>query len=291
MAFVTAGRVSRVAVDLLTRSLVLPMTVLRPPGAEFAGSNGDTITVRVRAIRTAREQVTPGAAITYDDIVETPVTVTLSHLYDATKITDEALSLEVADFAEQVTEPQVAAVATGAEDQLGTAMNALTAVETTVASAADAEGAVLAAREVLGRNEVPAGNRWLAVNPEFATYLLLSDKFSRVDASGSSSALRDAIIGRLYGFNIVETSAVAVGANTDPAAIAYHQSAFVWANRAPVSPRGAADSSSASEGGVSLRQIFDFDPNILSDRSVVSTFAGAALVDANRAVRIADDAV
>lgn len=284
MAFVTAGRVSRVAVELLSRSLVLPMTATRVPDTEFGGDNGDTVSVRVRLPRTANTQANPGAGpITYTAISEVKVDVSLTHLYDATKLPDESLSLEIADFATQVTEPQAKSVAVGAEDQIADLFNtALGTPDIGLASenGAGMEAAILEARRILGRNNVPAGDRWLAVNPEGAEYLLSQDKFTRVDASGSSSALRDAIIGRLYGFTIVETSAIDAigGSNGDAAAVAYHTSGVVWANRAPVNPRGANDSASASEGGVALRQVFDFDPDILSDRSVLSTFAGASLV-------------
>ena len=40
MAVLTAKGISAVAVELLTRTLVLPMTATRIPGEEFAGSNG-----------------------------------------------------------------------------------------------------------------------------------------------------------------------------------------------------------------------------------------------------------
>lgn len=48
MPILTASSISSIALELLTRSLVLPRTVVRPPGAEFSGPNGATISVRVR---------------------------------------------------------------------------------------------------------------------------------------------------------------------------------------------------------------------------------------------------
>lgn len=279
MAFLTAKRVSRAAIGLLTRTLVLPMTVVRMPGAEFSGSNGDTVTVRVPQPQASRVQSTPGTAITYDDISEVPVDVTVAHLYHATKVTDEELSLEIEDFGVQVTSVQVSAVATGGENQLAAAMNALASSGTSIE--ADIEGAVLAAREALGTADVPVGDRYLAVSPAVATLLLKLDKFSRVDAAGSASALRDAILGRIYGLMVVESNAL-----TDGTAVAYHRSGFVFANRSPVAPRGAADSATAQEGGIGLRQIFQYDPNVLSDASVISTFAGASLVDADRVYKM-----
>jgi hypothetical protein len=277
MALLTAKRISRVAIGLLTRTLVLPMTVVRIPGEEFAGDNGDTITVRVPQPGSARTQDSPGAEITYDDIDEVPVDVTLSHLYHAKKITDEELSLEVVDFGAQITTVQTAAVATGGEDELASVMNALAAEGSVAANGSDIEDTILEAREALGDEDVPTGDRWLAVSPAVATFMLKLDKFSRVDASGDDSALRDAILGRIYGFTVVESNALTAGT-----AVAYHRSGFVFANRTPVAPRGAADSATATEGGIGLRQIFQYDPDVLSDASVISTFAGASTVDSDR---------
>lgn len=279
MALLTAKRISRAAVGLLTRTLVLPMTVIRVPGEEFAGDNGDTITVRVPQPGVALVQEGRGEEITYQDIVEVPVDVTLTHLYHAKRITDEELSLDVVDFGAQITSVQVAAVATGGEDELAAAMNALPA--DTAVTSDTIEAKVLEAREALGEENVPTGDRWLAVSPAVATFMLKLDKFSRVDASGDDSALREAILGRIYGFTVVESNALESGS-----AVAYHRSGFVFANRTPVAPRGAADSATATEGGIGLRQIFQYDPDVLSDASVISTFAGSSLVDADRVYKL-----
>lgn len=279
MAFLTSQQVAPQAVGLLSRSIVLPNTVTRIPGELFAGMNGDTITVRTSTPGAARTQATPGATITYDAIAEVGVDVTLSHLYHATRVTDEALSLEIVDFGAQVTSVQVDAVARGAEDLLAAAMNGLASDDTFALAASDADtiATLLGARQALSAANVPAGDRFLAVSADIATRLLTVEGFRSVEQAGDSGALREAVIGKLYGFTIVESNALTAGT-----AVAYHRSGFVFANRAPVTPRGANDSAVATFGGVSLRHIFQYQPDILSDASVVSTFAGAAVVSAAR---------
>lgn len=275
--FLNGSIISRTAVGLLARQLVLPQTVTRVAQTEFGGGNGDTVTVRVRTKVAARTQSTPGSAITYDDLTETSVALQVSHLYNGVKVTDEDLTLEIADFGAQVLDPQVAGIAEGAEDEIGTAMNGL-AVDDSFAVAAtddDTEGKILDAREALSSSDVPAGDRFLAVSPEIATRLLKIDKFVRVNESGSDSALRDAILGRIYGFTVVESNALTSGT-----AVAYHRSSFAFANFAPDVPNGVADGAATMAAGVALRWIRHYDPDILSERSVVSTFAGAAAVDA-----------
>lgn len=286
MALITAQGISSLAVSLLTRSLVLPMTVSRIPGGEFAGDNGDTITVRVRSTRTARKQANPGDPITYDALNETPVNVTLAHLYDAARLTDEDLSLNLVDFGVQVTQPQVASVATGAEDELATAMNGVAADDSfaLTASADDTDAKIQAARETLSEANVPAGDRYLAVAPDILTRLLSVDKFVRADATGDrSTAIREATMGRIYGFTVVESNGLTAGT-----AVAYHRSGFVFANRVPVPPRGleARQVGTATASGIGMRQIFQYQPDNLRDVSVLSTFAGAAQVDGNRVFKL-----
>lgn len=281
MAFLTAKQISAVAIELLVRDLVLPMTVVRLPGEEFAGSNGDTVTVRVPQPSASRIQSSPGTQIMYDDINEVPVDVTVRHLYNATRVTDESLSLEIVDFASQVTQIQTSAVATGAEDELAEAMNDLVPDDTIASGGTDVEGKILAAREGLSRADVPAADRWLAVSPEVASFMLALDKFSRVDASGDDNALRNAVIGRIYGFTVVESSALDPGT-----AVGYHRTGFAFANRTPVNPRGAVDSAAATLQGVGLRHVIQYDPDVLSDASVVSTFAGASVVDTDRVFKL-----
>lgn len=282
MAYLEAAGIARVAIELLTRSLVLPMTVARVPGQDFSGPNGASITVRVPQPRSALQQETPGATITLSDIDETPVTLTVEHWYDGTAVTDEDLSLSIEDFGRQVTQPQAAAVATAGEDQLVDVMNGLTAETVTVdIGGGNVEEVVLAARAQLSTADVPAGNRFLAVSPGFANYLLALDKFSRADATASTSALRDAVLGRIYGFTVVESNGLTAGT-----AVAYHSSGLVFASRAPVTPQGASSSATSQIAGVGLRQIFAYNPTILSDISVVSTFSGAALVEAERVLKV-----
>lgn len=274
MAVLTAQGISDVAVELLTRTLVLPNTVTRIPGSDFSGDNGDTITVRVPQPGTARIQASRGSDITFDDTYEVPVDVSMTHLYHGKLLTDEEMTFDIKRFASQITRVQVAAVATGAEDQLAAVMNALLADDDTVSpDGTNVRDAVLGARAFLGKNDAPAGGRWLAVSPDFATALLSDEVMVKVNESGSESALRSAVIGRIFGFTVVESNGLTAGT-----AVAYHESGFAWANRTAGAPRGAKDSAMTSSGGVSLRQIFDYIPTKLSDTSILSTFAGAAAV-------------
>ena len=283
MSLLTSEPISQLAVSLLRRSLVLVATVSRVPGEEYGGPSGGTVTIRVPQPRSANEQETPGAEITYTDVDETPVDVALKHFYDATRVTDEDLTLKLEDFGRQVLRPQVAAVAEKGEDQLATAMNGLTAdgdIEWPASPDPDGDrDTVLAIREKLTTNKVPAGSRYVAVAPDITTRLLRIPELVKASERGDGgAALDDATIGHVYGLTFVESNAIDAGTS-----VAYHSSAFGWGNRPPVAPGGGADSSTARDGGVSLRHIIMFDPTRLATASVVSVFAGAAVVPENEA--------
>ena len=289
MPFLTADIISSLTVELLVRSLVLPRTVLTVPGREVAGPAGGKVTIRIPVPRTARVQTTPGATITVDPVTENQAEITVRHIYDATRITDEDLTLNLENFARQVLMPQVAAVAVGAEDELVALFNSLPADLSFPADPAtlddDAflrayEDKILEAGEILDNANVPAGNRYMAVSPSVARRLLRIDKFTRVDASGERTALRQAIIGSLYGFEFVKSNALTAGT-----AVAYHESAFAFCALPPAAPGGEVSSATANRDGVSVRHIMQYNPSTLSVESVVSVFAGAAVIDADRCVK------
>src|SRR5690242_17471439 len=98
MSVLTAQGISRVAIALLQRQLVLPATVTNVPGSEFMGPNGGTITVRVPQPGSSRTQASPGAALTADDVNEIPVDVSLSHVYNLKNLTDQEASYNLEDF-------------------------------------------------------------------------------------------------------------------------------------------------------------------------------------------------
>jgi hypothetical protein len=288
MAFLTSDRISRLAVELLTRAIVLPRTVTRVPDDEFTGGAGDTVLVRIRQPGNARVQASAGAAITYDTLSETSVPVTLRSLYHATKVTDQDLTLNLRDFGLQVLSIQTDAVARGAEDEVADVINDVGADETTEeddpgsdAAIRETKAVILRAREALATANVPITMRWAALSAEWATRVLSVPEFTKVNESGSDQALRRAVLGTLFGFTFVETNALDAGS-----AAFYHPSAFAFATATPAIPAGAADAATAQVDGVGLRHIRQYDPDHLSDASVVSTFGGSSLVDADRVYKV-----
>jgi hypothetical protein len=95
-----------------------------------------------------------------------------------------------------------------------------------VTTPALAKAALRAVRKSMTEAKVPASNRSVVVNPDFADLLL--EGLSDVSAAGSSDELRNGAIARLYGMDVLESPLVAGSTAT---AIGYHQDMVAFVNQ------------------------------------------------------------
>lgn len=275
-SFIKATKVVNTALGLLEREITLPGLVWRDAGGSFAGVNGDTISIRVPAYVNARTRALRGGTpITVDSLDETKVDITLdTDVYKALSVSDEEMTLDIVDFGMQVLQPAVHSVARGVEDSLATTMqNADYEVEVDL-DGFDPYKGIVDARIALNNAFVPTANRFLAVGSEVEAALLKSDRLSNYINAGDSTALRDAVIGRIAGFLVVSHPAL------DPdMAIAAHQTAFVLSMQAPIVPNGVTWGESASYGGpgnsIGMRVIRDYDFLNVKDRLLADVFVGS----------------
>src|ERR1700752_1043182 len=117
------------AIQLLQREIVLPQLVWLNGIGDFAGKYQDTITIRVPARTVAHRRTLRGTGsardLTTEDLVQHAIPVTLDHdVYSAVALTDEELTLDITEFARQVLQPQIRAVAEDLEDGLAAEMAA-----------------------------------------------------------------------------------------------------------------------------------------------------------------------
>lgn len=254
---------------------MLAATAWRDAEADFRGKQGSVVTVYTdTVVGEAREfDRASGQPIVMDDVQEVGVDVKLDRfLYKGINLPDEQLTLNVRDFTRQIATPQAKAVARRIESLVAGQMNVLPSTLTLARDGSDVHTMMIEARARLNKAGVPLDDRFFAVSSEVEA-MLLNDPRNRlvpVDASGSPAALREAIIGRLYGFTVLPTNYLAAGSAT-----AYHRSAFPLVTRSLEVPAGATFGQSITYNGFALRLIRDYDPNFQQDRSVVSTLAGA----------------
>lgn len=283
-SFIKAEKIAAQSLGLLEREIILPALVWRDAGGSFQGAAGDTISIRVPARTQARTRQLRGARsdsngvagiITMDELTETKVDVTLdTAVYNAVPITDEELSLDISDFGSQIAEPQVRAVAEGIENAVAAEMTGASYATTITVSTTDPYDSVVDARVALNKANVPQSERVLVVGADLEGIFLKSDELHQADKAGSDSALRDAVIGRIAGFNQVVVS----NALPSNVGFAFHRTAYVLGMRAPSVPDGATYGASRSAFGLAMRWIRDYDFRNVQDRSLFDTYIGTNVV-------------
>lgn len=281
--FIKAQQIVEAAALLLQREIVLPRLVWTQPSASFVGALDDTITLRVPAVRTARTRTMRSTdALVADDLAETSVPVQLdTHVYDLLNITDEQLTLDIANFARQVLAPQMRGVAEGMEEVIVTALDAATVpAEQQLTFGTDDDPwaeVIIPARRLLNDLNVPRSERVLLVGSEVEAEFLKEDKFIKANESGSTSALSQATLSEKAGFTIVGSNAV-----DSAKAYAFHRTAVAFGNVAPALPDGASMKARVATEGLALRYLRDYNPTNATgpvDRSLVDAFVGAASVE------------
>lgn len=280
--------IAATALGLLERELILPRLVTRMGISDFKGAADDTVTIRIPAYTTAREYEwrTRVSEIVMDELTENSIPVKLDHHpYSAIAVTDETMTLDIVSFADQVLYPQVRAVAEKLEGYVYAAMSGADLHWAPIVVAAgggtdwdeDAKEMLVAlveARRRLNVKNVPAAGRVIVVGADVEAILLNGSQLLDASQAGDTGALRDAMIGRLYGMPVITSNSI-----PSNEAWVFHKTAFILANVAPVVPDGVTFGHSQSMDGLAMRWIRDYDPRYLRDRSVVSSFAGYASVE------------
>jgi hypothetical protein len=286
----TATQAARSTLAALRYLTTLPRTVRQDFSSEFVAGRGRTVDVRTPVTVGASREYTDAnraarAAIVFDDITEATVPVTMdTQVYKAVRLPDDFNTFTLTSLETQVLRPQAESVADGVSAPLLTEMNAVATDASIPLLAADGSNAIavlIAARQVLNARKVPMTDRFFAVTPEAEAAILNVEQLQKANESGTDGMLREATIGRLFGFTIV----------TDPnltKSVAYHRDAFALVTRPSRPPEGAAKSAVVSQDGFALRWLQHYNPLQLEDQSVVDTFVGATTLDADRAVSVAD---
>lgn len=278
-ALIKAERIVRTSLGILEREVVLPRLVWRDAVGDFVGAKDDTISIRLPAYMNARRRtLRAGTALVVDELVETVVPVTLdTDVYKAIGVSLEELTLDVESFEQQIAVPATNAVGRDLEDMLAEEMEGATYATTfTIPVGAEQDDIwpyLIDAKIALDRANVPIANRFLACGGNFEAAVLKSDRLAKVDQSGSDSALRDAIIGRIASF--LPVSVPGMDPNT---AIAAHKTAFVMSSRAPAVPQGAVTGASRTFNGFGLTAIQDYDFINTKDRFAAHCFVGTNTV-------------
>lgn len=278
--FIKSQKYADLGVAALFQKSVLSNLFRKVSGAGFKYALDDTLTAKTGRVTTARdyEWRTRTDPIVLDKIGQTTVDIKIDkHIYQGVAITNEQLSLDVASFAQEIVSPQVDALVEKAEEKVLLGLRAAdfkTAIPAFYESD-DPYKWALSTRAILNSNGAPRGDRVLLVGAGVESWLLGSDRIAPSGATPETSrAVRDAILGRLAGFDIVPVPAL-----EDDEVFAVTRDALMIANVTPSRPRGAADAATATFGGWGMLHTFDYDVHYQQDTSVLSTFLGVNSVN------------
>ncbi len=276
--FIKAERVVATALGILLRELTLPSLVWRDAAGDFAGAKNDTISIRLPAYAPARTRaLRSGSARTKDNLNERKVDVTLdTDVYKDVGISDEELTLDIRDFGAQVLNPVLVGIALQLEQEMADVITGATYENeiSFVTSTDDPyDDVAVTARQYLNNAFVPMAGRVIVCGSELEAAFLRSTHFSFANRSGTTETLREALIGRVAGFDVYTSPAI-----PSDEAYAFHRTAYVMSSRAPIVPSGAPWGATQSYQGLAIRTVRVFDPNEVEDRFVADSWVGANTV-------------
>lgn len=265
----------------LHREIVLPALTWTELGREdFVGAKNDTVTLRLPGQATATiRNLRATDDVVFGELEEVPVDVTLSKDVSVDlNATQAELTLDIIPFSKRFVDPAIVGLAEGVESVIGTALDGANPADTISwdGSAGGVKAALIAASTKFNQLNVPRAKRSCLVGSDaYGEFLDYASGIPNFNGSGTAdTALLEATIARLFGFNIVTSNAIdseAVWAMS-PYAIAF--TAF-----GPEIPAGAIDGDSGSVDGIGYSVIFDYDPVKRKDRMSIQSYVGATSVE------------
>lgn len=267
----------------LSREIVLPKLCWTDLTREdFVGAKDDTVTLRLPAIASATTRALRSTAdVTFSELTEYAIDVTLTDDVSVDlKASLVEQTLDLIPFSQRFVVPATKAQALGVENVIAAEFDAAIPLDTVTwtGAAGTLKAALIEASKVLNVGNVPRTNRTCLVGSnsyaEFLDYA--STVTGMVSSTIADTAVQEATIGRLFGFNVVTSNAI------DPDAVyAFNPYAIAYIGIAPVIPAGAVDGAQGSTDGIGFSIIQDYDPVKRSDRLSVQTYVGAKSTEIN----------
>ena len=263
----------------LEEQLILPK-VMRLEGIDqYKGAKDDTINVTVEGVLPYRSygwRNNRSTSVVFDDYAERKVALTFGgDTYSGVKLTDEQNEMDLPGWT-KLAAKQADAVAFGLNAKAVSAVEAAPYEVVVTLDEGDLKGSLIKLRSVFNKLRVQ-GRRTVIVGSDLEAALLSDDKMnlaSNVGDAEAVNALREATLGRRFGFDFVAGSEVN---GTDGFAMV--ESAFIFLNAAPGVPASVPFGARASQDGYQLRWIRDYDLEKQQDRSLFTTWQSFQHVD------------
>lgn len=276
-----------ISINALRGNTVLPQLIRTDLSNDIADV-GDTVNISKRGSVTAREKA-EDTAITTDGPSTTKVAVSLdTHLYVAWKLEDSAGSVAISNAIRNV-ETGIIAIAERIESDIA-ALHSEIATEVGTAGTDINKATLLAARKALNDQKSPQTGRNLIVSTKDDVALLGIEHFTGANTRDMEGlrALREASIGRLFGFDVYMSQYVDVtaGAPDTTHNMAFHEDAFALVSRPLILPPERAGAQAMifmdPVTGIAMRYTKQWDVNHLATVHVIDVLYGVKAIDEDR---------
>ena len=282
--FITMDMIAKEALMILRNNAVMAGLVHRDYSNDFVAGVGDTITIRKPATFTVKDFV-ESTGITVQDATEATKTVKMDKFYDVSfAVTSKDLTMNISDFSEQLLVPAMMAFRDKIDAEI------IKVAETATHKVAHAEGLIapadiIAVRKLLNDGATPLSMRSLVVGTQAEADLLSSELFVSADKVGSTEGLKEASLGRKFGFDTY------VDQNVGKKSLAFHKNALAFVTRPLALPQGNKESAIVNYDGFGLRVVKDYDINKKKDIISIDMVCGVALLNDNMIAVINDTRV
>lgn len=193
--FLTAELIAREALYVLENTRVFTNIVNSNYSGEFAGV-GETVNVRIPTSFVGKEFV---GQVSRQAVKEKFVPVKLDKIADVSfEVSSKDLTLEVPQFSEQLLAPAVRALNNKIDADIANTAFELTTKNVSGTTKIDDIAKVA---NYLENKKAPQEGRYLVLSPDHRYTYTLTDNLSKVAYAGTSEALRDALLGRIYTLN------------------------------------------------------------------------------------------
>lgn len=291
--YITPNLIAKTALATLHHSMVFANLVWRDFDSDFTGKQGDTVTIRKPATFTA-ETFNRTNGITLQAITENSTTVVLDTIANVSvPVTDEEMTLELESFETQILNGMVTAIAEKIDGELAELL-----VDTangaggggTANGVTTPTAAYRTALATLGRNKLPLSDRFAVLSPEAHADVLGEDKLIKVNESGASNALRQAIIGDLLGFTNYTSGVLGSGSGDKGGAdgVAFHKQAVALTVRPLQVPKGLAPNQVSQQNfdGLSMRVVYAYNSDQKQDEVSVDVLYGTKALRPEGAIEL-----
>ena len=270
--FLTIDMIAKEALMILRKNAVMAGLVHRDYSKEYVAGVGDTITIRKPATFTVKDFV-ESTGITVQDATEEKQTVKMDKFYDVSfAVTSKDLTMNISDFSAQLLVPAMMAFRDKIDAEI------IKVAETATHTVTHAEGLiapadVISARKLLNDGATPLSMRSLVVGTQAEADLLSSELFVSAEKVGSTEGLKEASLGRKFGFDTY------VDQNVGKKSLAFHKNALAFVTRPLALPQGNKESAIVNYDGFGLRVVKDYDINKKKDIISIDMVCGVALLN------------